>query len=391
VNDARTGRMGHNVLLTGATGFLGSEIMKRILERHPEVRLTLLVRSTTRETAQERIEALVQRLLGPDGARACLGRVDVLNGDISLKGLGLDRDRTASLRSRVDHVIHCAATIRFDLPLEIARRDNTEGTRHVLSFAEGLERLGRFDYIGTAYVAGQREGLIKEDELDVGQQYSNSYERTKMEAETLVRDFARRHPTAIYRPSIVVGHSRTGETTSFQGFSHALTLYRRLYRKGMVFRGALLMLPADPDALIDIVPIDYVADALFAMMQTDRSLGSTFHLTSGPRHVCRFDDLMRMTAEFTGVPQPRYVSKAAWLYGIRPSLYTLVWGKRRGPMVAADKYFPYVWTKFSFDKTHTDAILEGTGIETPRPADYFVKLLEYQARKDPSARGADPG
>jgi len=209
----------------------------------------------------------------------------------------------------------------------------------------------------------------------VGQHYSNSYERTKMEAETLVREFARSHPAAVYRPSIVVGDSRTGETTSFQGFYQALIFYRQLYSKGLV-----LILPADPNAVIDLVPIDYVIDALFALMHTEKSLGRVFHLTSGPGNTCTWDELMRMTAEFTRVPPPRYISRFTWQYVLRPFFHTVVWGKRRDPMLKADKYFPYAWTKFMFDKTNTNSLLEGTGVTTPHARSYFVKLLEYQAR-----------
>jgi len=372
---ANAAGVGDNVFLTGGTGFLGAEIMKRILRNHARSRLTLLVRSTHRETARERVDRQLLRSFGLEEANRFKERVDVVNGDISLRGLGMDDERIQALQSRVDHVIHCAATIRFDLPLDVARRDNTEGTRNVLTFAEGIPRLRRLDYVGTAYVAGQRNGVVKEDELDVGQRYSNSYERTKMEAEALVREFARTRPATIYRPSIVVGDSRTGETTSFQGFYQALIFYRQLYSKGIV-----LIVPADPEAIIDIVPIDYVVDAFFALMHTDKSLGRVFHLTSGPGNTCTFDELMKMTAEFTGVAPPRYITREAWQYVLRPFFHSVVWGKRREPMLKADKYFPYAWTKFVFDKTNTDSVLEGTGIKTPHARSYFVKLLEYQAR-----------
>jgi thioester reductase-like protein len=201
-----------------------------------------------------------------------------------------------------------------------------------------------------------------------------------MEAEALVRDFGQRRPVTIYRPSIVVGDSRTGETSSFQGFYQALLFYRQLYKKSFVVRGVILILPADPQTIVDLVPIDYVVDALFSLMQSTKSLGKVFHLTSGPGYTATFDELMKITAKFTGVEPPRYVSKEAWLYGLRPIMHSIVWGKRREPMLKADKYFPYAWSRFVFDKTNTDALLQGTGITTPHPKDYFLKLLEYQAK-----------
>jgi thioester reductase-like protein len=368
--------IGDNVLLTGGTGFLGTEIMKRILRGQPRTRLSLLVRSSPRETASERIEKLLVRSFGLEEGRSYRDRVDVVEGDISHRGLGMDSERSAKLQGRIDQVIHCAATIRFDLPLDVARRDNTEGTRNVLTFAERLAHLGRLDYIGTAYVAGNRRGLIKEDELDVGQRFSNSYEQTKMESEKLVRAFAERHPTTIYRPSIVVGNSETGETTSFQGFYQALLYYRQLYSKRII-----VLVPADPNTPVDIVPIDYVVDALFALMRSPKSIGSVFHLTSGPGKTCTFDELMRLTADFTGIRPPPYVSKGAYLYILKPLLRTtLFWDSRNDVARKAESYMPYAWSNFVFDKTHTNAVLEGAGIVTPHARSYFVKLLEYQAK-----------
>src|SRR5580704_16057362 len=145
--------VGDTVLLTGGTGFLGSEIMKRILERHPRSRLALLVRSTTRETARERVEKLMARMFAAADVSRYAERVEVVEGDISLRGVGMDSERSARLAERVDHVIHCAASVRFDMPLDVARRDNTEGTRNVLALAEGARSLRRLDYVGTAYVA----------------------------------------------------------------------------------------------------------------------------------------------------------------------------------------------------------------------------------------------
>jgi thioester reductase-like protein len=368
--------VGDHVFLTGGTGFLGSEIMRRILEAHPRTRLALLVRSTTRETARERVERLLVRMFGTADAARHAARVEVVEGDISLRGAGMDSERTARLAEHIDHVIHCAAAVRFDLPLDVARRDNTEGTRNILTFAERLPHLARFDYIGTAFVAGDRRGIIREDELDVGQRFHNSYQQTKMEAERLVRDFAERHPTAIYRPSIIVGNSKTGETTTFQGFYQALRYYRRLFGGKIV-----VLLPVDPYTPFDLVPVDYVVDALFALIASGKSIGGCFHLTSGPGKTCTLDEILKMLADFTGVKQPPYVSKRAYEWVLRPVLATLMFWDSRAEVVrrAEQAYMPFCWSNLIFDKARTDTALEGSGIDVPHLRSYFVKLLEYQA------------
>jgi thioester reductase-like protein len=377
VQTRETTKLGETILLTGGTGFLGSEILRRILEGHAASRAVLLVRSSPKESATERVAKLLTRMFGADGAARHRARVEVVEGDISQPGLGMDAARTVALAPRVDHVIHCAATVRFDLPLDLARRDNTEGTRNVLTFAERTSKLVRFDYVGTAYVAGGREGLVREDELDMGQHFSNSYERTKMEAETLVRAFGTRHPTSIHRPSIVVGDSKTGETTSFEGMYQTVGLFKAAYSKGV-----RVALPADPNTQIDIVPIDYVVDALFALMQSPGSIGRCHHLTSGPGNTCRLDELIRIACELIEVKQPGYMSLDTYFDYVRPVLLAVIWGKKRKLMKKGEFYMPYGSSKFEFDKTNTDAALSGTGVTTPHPRDYFRKLLTYQANSE---------
>jgi thioester reductase-like protein len=377
---ASTG-VGNNVFLTGATGFLGAEIMKRVLVSHPGSRLTLLVRSSAQESASARIDKLLARTFGADEGKRHRARVDVVDGDISRPGLGLDARQTDAVQSSVDHVVHCAATVRFDLPYEVARRDNTEGTRHVLALAEGARSLRRLDYIGTSYVAGGREGLVFEDELYVGQNFSNSYERTKMEAETLVREFAKRHPTSIHRPSMVVGDSKTGATTSFEGMYQAVSMFKAAYS-----RGVRVALPADPKTRVDIVPIDYVVDALFGLIHSPRAIGRAHHLTSGPGYTCELDELIGIASRLVRVKQPPYMALDTYYSYFRPVLRALIWGKKRKLMLKGEHYMPYGSTKFEFDKTNTHAGLEGTGITTPHPRDYFEKLLTYQTRADERIR-----
>jgi len=369
--------VGSNVFLTGATGFLGAEIMKRVLLAHPGSRLTLLVRSSAQEAAGKRVDTLLEKTFGPDEVRRHRARIDVVEGDISRPGLGLDAKQTDAVRSSIDHVVHCAATVRFDLPLDVARRDNTEGTRNVLALAEGARSLRRLDYVGTSYVAGGREGLVMEDELDVGQLFSNSYERTKMEAETLVRAFAKGHPTSIHRPSIVVGDSKTGATTSFEGMYQTVSMFKAAYS-----RGIRVALPADPRTKIDIVPIDYVVDALFALIHSPKAIGRSHHLTSGPGYTCELDELVRIASRLVQVKQPPYMSLDTYYKYFRPVLRGVIWGTKRKLMLKGEHYMPYGSSKFEFDKTNTYEGLEGSGITTPHPREYFEKLLTYQKSAD---------
>ena len=232
--------------LTGATGFVGMELLRRFLERD-----------------DRHVYALV-RARDDDAASARLPRHERLTAvaaDIERHGLGLDRHTTDALAEEVTTVVHCAASVSFGLGLEESRRVNVDGTRRMAELAElcaergdGLER---FTYMSTAYVAGARRGLFREDQLDVGQRFRNPYERSKFEAEALVRRRAGDDlPLQVLRPSIIVGESATGWTSSFNVLYGPLRAFAR---------GAIPAVPARRRSPVDIVPVDYVADATYEL------------------------------------------------------------------------------------------------------------------------------
>ena len=263
------------VLLTGATGFVGGEILDRLLEQH-EGTVYALVRAENDETAAARLKPHA--------------RLRVLAGDIEEPGLGLDPAAADELCTELTTVIHCAASVSFGMELAAQRRINVDGTRHVVELAERCERLERLTYISTAYVSGEPRGVFREDQLDVGQSFRNPYERSKFEAERMIRERAAGLPLQILRPSIVVGDSRTGRTSAFNVLYGPLKAFAR---------GRIPAIPARRSSPVDIVPVDYVADRVVELAMGGPD--GTFHLVAG-RNATTVDRLLDLDLD---PPRPR--------------------------------------------------------------------------------------
>jgi long-chain acyl-CoA synthetase len=304
-------------------------------------------------------------LLVPPEDRA---RVQAYSGDVGLPNLGLDDAAYQRLTAEMTRVIHSAATVRFDHTLEEARRINVEGTRRVLDFAGGARQLRSLAYVGTAYVAGERSDLVREDELAVGQGYRNTYEQTKAEAEALVRSRLSSLPGVILRPSIIVGDSRTGVTSSFKMMYWPLKIYAR---------GLWRTVPGYPAAVLDIVPVDFVAAAVARLTFDEAALGSAVHLCAGPRGSATIDQIARRAAEFFHAREPKYVSPRLFFGAVRPLLFVSLWGKKRRVLTDGKAYRDYFTMKMQFDTTNAERLLGPVGLTPPPVLEYLDRLFNY--------------
>ncbi len=375
-SDPSASGAGERLLITGATGFLGRQLVRILLESFPQARLVLLVREKHRHNRNLQHQPFDRRTNSISGDIPGAERIQILFGDTSQSRCGLSSQDYTRAVEGATRIIHAAATVRFDSPLSEARSVNIEGTRHLLEIALEAQRQGTlrsFMHIGTAYVAGKRQGVVREDELDVGQRFRNVYEETKCEAEKLVRAQGERLPTVILRPSIIVGDSRTGVTSSFRTLYWPLKVYaKRRWR----------LLPGFPDTVVDIVPVDFVARAAACLAMDDSAAGHCLHICAGPSGSATLRELALHAGNFFMLPPPRFVHPAVFLALLRPILLATVWGARRRVLHDGPVYRPYFRMRLIFDTAHADQLLAPHGIRPPNVRDYFDRILHYCVDSD---------
>jgi thioester reductase-like protein len=365
--------MDSHFFITGGTGLVGLNLIPRLLVSFPGSTITLLVRGSNDEEAVKRLDD-IRGQIGkeyniPDAGK----RIEGMRGDVNLEGCGLTSSQLDRIVSRATHIIHGAATIRFDHPIEEARAINCGGTRRMLSIAEMcLERgnLQRFVYIGSSSVSGQRAGNIFEHELEMGQKFFNTYEQSKNESERIVRDHFERIPSTIFRPSIIIGDSRNGKTTSF----NVIYIPLRLLHKGM-----LTYVPGTPDTLMDLVPIDWVDDAMVQIMSRPESIGNVYHITAGPKRAAHLSEVVERAIDYFEIHTP-LKRKRTIEYITREEFErrrSRMRGREEALMGQLDTLLPYVSINRLFDSRNTDLLLKGSGIEFPLFKDYADTIFEY--------------
>jgi thioester reductase-like protein len=341
-----------SLLVTGFPGFIGTRLVRQLLADAPDARVVALVEPRMAERARE----VAGTLAGGD-------RVTVQPGDIGDPLLGVDDATYERLVADTTEIHHLAAIYDLAVPDALAERVNVQGTQHVIDLARRAEHLDRLHYVSTAYTAGWRSGRIYESELAAGQTFKNHYESTKFAAEVLVRNALDEVPTTIYRPAIVVGDSRTGETQKFDGPYYLLRTISRLHGRPLpqIGRG---------DAPFNVVPVDFVVAAMAASRGDAEVVGRTLHLTDpDPMSSAQ---LMRLLArEYAGkepsyrIP-PRLVEQSLRLRPVR----ALLGGTPRQSII-------YLNHPVSFDTTNSDALRRRAGLEAPVFGDYVANIVRF--------------
>ena len=365
------------ILVTGAKGFLGREIAKRLLFSGYKMKLLIRDNGCKESTVGDFFSDLyaneVQYELLTDN-------VEIFGGDVTSEHLGLGEGVYKKLCSEVDEVFHCAAATHFESQQAgELMMVNVSGTENLLRFANSAKQK-RFHYISTAYVAGKREGVIFEDELDEEPQFNNEYEKSKFVAEQMVVQYAKDNAISytIYRPSIIVGDSRTGFTCKFDNlylFSKVLLNIKNDYvnrqRQDSTDQdgNVTIRVPGDPNARVNLVPIDYVADAIVAISRKREAIGKILHIANpNPPVLNELRDYLMSVLEIKGVD----ISIEGQMEHKRLSTIERLFLRQ------TRTYYPYIFGKLRFDCSNTQDALKGTGINCPAITHDLIKtLLDY--------------
>ncbi|UOX85494.1 SDR family oxidoreductase [Amycolatopsis sp. FBCC-B4732] len=361
--------------VTGATGFIGKRLVARLLRR-PE---TSAVYALVRETSRERLAALSRDWAGADKLRPVVG-------DLGEPRLGVDPAGCGHL----DHVVHLGAVYDLTAGEEANRRANVEGTRHLLAFAAAAGA-GLVHHVSSIAVAGDHAGRFTEADFDLGQRFGSPYHATKFQAEKLVREQAL--PFRVYRPSAVVGDSRTGEMDKVDGpyfFLPAISRLAALPKR--------LPLAAPDLGATNLVPVDYVVDAMEFLMHRDAPPGSTYHLAAArPQSL---NSVYNAFARAAGGPVVRAALPARASGVVRRAggrvakaaaagIDRLPGGRATRAAVLEElgvplEVLPHLSMPVEFDTARTTTALFGSGIELPELRDYAGPLYRYwQAHLDP--------
>jgi thioester reductase-like protein len=348
--------MPSNVFMTGFPGFIAKRLVDRLLRKDPEARFTFLIEERLRGLAESSVQALGERHPG------FASRAKLFAGDIAQPWLGLPENAYRAEADSTTHVWHLAAIYNLAVPAAVAYRVNVVGTATVLDFCEACPNLNRLDYVSTCYVSGNRAGRILESELDEGQTFKNHYESTKCWAELEVRRRMMRLPVAIHRPGIVVGDSKTGETDKYDGPYFIMKLLTKIPSWiPMVNIG-------EGQALVNLVPVDFLVDAMAELWAKEEALGQTVHLADPHPHTAR--EVMQAILESLGFSKP-LASVPPWLIDQALAVEPL----RNLIQIPRESVIYFNHGAF-YDTAHQQKLLQGSGVDCPD----FLSILPVLAR-----------
>lgn len=359
--------------ITGATGVVGSEIAARLLADGAS-RLLLLIRATDDVHGATRLAELGKYWgVPPEVLR---DRVKVIRGDTGAPGFGLTEASLRKIAATATHIVHCAALVRMNLPLDEARRSAIQGAENVVQLAHACRRSGqlkKIEFLSTVGIAGRRPGILPERWVTEPRTFHNTYEQAKAEAEGVAAEACRAGlPLTVFRPSMVVGDSASGRIIRFQVFYHLLEFLSG--RRTMGFY------PSLGDARLDLVPVDFISRAVCWSSQTPATTGRILHLCAGPQAAIPLSELRdRVRAKLRSlavtlppaIPLPTPIFRAAL-----PILRAILPNRRRA-LAGLPLFLDYLQERQMFGNEQTAKLLAEAGIARPAVPEFLDRVVDY--------------
>ena len=343
------------IFLTGFPGFIAGRLVERLSEKNTQV--FLLVQPKFIKVA----ESAVTRIAFETGVP--LENFALVKGDITLTALGIPAEDLETIKNETTDIFHLAAAYDLAVDRDIAYAVNLEGTKSVNEFASSVRDLKRYNYVSTCYVAGKRTGRILETELEHDAGFRNFYEETKYLAELEVENLKPELPITIFRPSVVVGDSRTGETAKYDGIYYLI----QYLRKWPFLLRAINV--GNKRVRLNLVPVDFVTEAIAVLSQDDKAVGKTVALADpSPLTTRELFDLIaeKLSGKRSVVHPPEKLVEFSLSTPVSP------------PITGLPKHgVPYFFISQTYDTGVADELLEPHGLECPKFGDYVGNLIEF--------------
>ncbi|MEJ7622692.1 MAG: SDR family oxidoreductase [Pyrinomonadaceae bacterium] len=344
-----------SIFITGFPGFIAGRLLERLIK--PETQFFLLVQPHFIERAMAEIEDLAGATDTP------LESFVIVEGDITLPQLGISDADLETIQYETTDVFHLAAAYDLAIAKDVAFRINLEGTKNVNDVVCSIKNLRRYNYVSTCYVAGLRPGEILETELEHKAGFRNFYEETKYLAEIEVERLKSHLPVTIYRPSVVVGDSATGETAKYDGIYYLINYLRKAPQLLRVLN------VGNKDVRLNLVPVDFVVEAIARLARDPSAAGKTIALADpSPLTTAELFDVI--AKDMTGrrsdfSPSPRL---AEWFLNTRVS-----------PLITGLPHHgvPYFFVSQTYDTSVAGELLGSHRVACPPFGQYVANLLDF--------------
>ncbi|MDX6445573.1 MAG: hypothetical protein QOH71_2647 [Blastocatellia bacterium] len=343
------------VFVTGFPGFIATRLVARLAAEG--AKFILLTQRAFLATARAEAKRIAQET-GAD-----VNRFQIVTGDITQTNLGLSEADMEQARRETTTVFHLAAIYDLEVAEDKATLVNVAGTRNVNNFVRSIQSLKRYHYVSTCYVAGKREGLIRETELQHQAGFRNHYEETKYAAEMTVAALKPELPITIHRPAVVCGDSHTGETAKYDGIYY-LIHYLRKWPAGLT-----LLNIGNSAVRLNLVPIDFVIEGMAALAKDDRAIGATVQLAD-PAPLTTHQLFNQISKAIRG--RNSFATMPAGI--VYPVLKLPLAPKITGLPHSA---VPYFFIEQTYDTTIARSLLEPQGIRCPGFPDYVGALVNF--------------